>query len=108
MTSPGASQPAGSVPAGRAATTPPVQRPVVSPLLRSGPEIDEATRARLVYVIDGRQAVLVELRLAVGVSAEDLRAQFRNVFHAAFDHESDPPPEPLPISGHYMRCLLTQ
>jgi subtilisin family serine protease len=50
----------------------------------------------------------VELKLAVGVSAEDLRTQFRNVFEAAFEHGSDPPPEPLPISGHYMRCLLTQ
>jgi subtilisin family serine protease len=108
MTSPGAGQPAGSARAGRGANTPPVQRPVVSPLLRSGSGVDEAARAKLVYTIDGRQAVLVELKLTPGVSAEDIRTQFRNVFHAAFEDGSDPPPEPLPISGHYMRCLLTQ
>ena len=108
MTSPGAGQPAGSARAGRGANTPPVQRPVVSPLLRNGSGVDEAARARLVYTINGRQAVLVELKLTPGVIAEDIRAQFRNVFHAAFEDGSDPPPEPLPISGHYMRCLLTQ
>src|ERR1700751_1482948 len=108
MTSPGTGRPAGSARASRGSNTPPVQRPVVSPLLRSGPGVDEAARARLVYTIDGRQAVLVELKLAVGVSAEDMRTQFRNVFHAAFEHQSDPPPDALPISGHYMRCLLTQ
>jgi subtilisin family serine protease len=81
---------------------------VVSPLLSGAAGVDEATRARLVYSIDGRQAVLVELKLATGASADGVREQFKTVFHAAFEQESDPPPEPLPISGHYMRCLLTQ
>jgi subtilisin family serine protease len=81
---------------------------VVSPLLSGGSGVDEAARARLVYSIDGRQAVLVELKLATGASAGAVREQFRNVFRAAFEQESEPPPEPVPISGHYMRCLLTQ
>ncbi len=108
MTSAGAGQPAGSAPAAAGTNKPPVQRPVVSPLLTGGPGVDAATREKLLYSIGGRQAVLVELNLLTGASADDIRDQFRNVFHAAFGHESGQPPEPLPISAHYMRCLLTQ
>jgi subtilisin family serine protease len=78
---------------------------VVSRLL--GPGADEAAQRKLVYRIEGRQAVLVELNLPAGRIAEDVREQFRGVFHAAFEDESEQPPEPLPISSHYMRCLLT-
>ena len=106
MISAGPDQTAGSGPVTPGTNKPPVQRPVVSPLLSPG--ADEATRARLVYSIDDRQAVLVELSLLTGASADDIREQFRNVFHAAFEQEPEQPPEPLPISAHYMRCLLTQ
>ena len=79
---------------------------MVSRLLSPG--ADEAVQKRLVYSIEGRQAVLVELNLPAGAIAADMREQFKAVFHAAFEHESEQPPEPLPISTHYMRCLLTQ
>ena len=78
----------------------------MSPLLSPG--VDQATRDRLVYSVNGRQAVLVELDLSTGASPDEIRDQFRTVFHAAFEHEPEQPPEPLPISAHYMRCLLTQ
>ena len=87
---------------------PPIQRPVVSPLLTSAPGVDDATRDRLVFNIGDRYAVLVELNLAPGVSADQIRGQFLDVFHAAFASESEPPPEPRPISVHYLQCLLTQ
>ena len=113
MTSSEPAQPAGSAPSAPANATapagtnkPPVQRPVVSPLLSPG--VDQATRDRLVYSVNGRQAVLVELDLSAGAGADDIREQFRTVFHAAFEQEPEQPPEPLPISAHYMRCLLTQ
>src|SRR6516165_10172253 len=106
MTSARKDQPAGSPPANhRRANSPPLQRRVVSRLLAPG--ADAAAQEKLVYSIEGRQAVLVELNLPSGAIAEDMREQFRNVFHAAFEHESEQPPDPLPISSHYMRCLLT-
>ena len=105
MTSAGKDVPAGSPPANTRRANPPLQRRVVSRLL--GPGADEAAQKKLVYSIEGRQAVLVELNLPAGALAEDMREQFRSVFHAAFEHESEQPPEPLPISSHYMRCLLT-
>ena len=85
-----------------------IQRSLVSPLLSSGSGVDEATRARLTYSIGNRQAVLVELNLSTGASADEIRRQFTDVFRASFEHQSEPPPEPRPISAHYMRCLLTQ
>jgi subtilisin family serine protease len=96
---------AGSVPAVHRQANPPIQRRVVSRLLSPG--ADEAEQKRLVYSIEGRQAVLVELNLSAGAIADDMREQFSTVFHAAFEHESEQPPEPLQISTHYMRCLLT-
>ena len=106
MTSAGKDVPGGSAPANPPrANPPPLQRRVVSRLL--GPGANEAAQQKLVYSIEGRQAVLVELNLPSGAIAEDMREQFRGVFHAAFEHESEQPPEPLPISSHYMRCLLT-
>ena len=102
----GQDPPAGSAPAGRRQANPPIQRRMVSRLLSPG--ADEAVQKRLVYSIDGRQAVLVELNLSAGAIADDMREQFRAVFHAAFGQEADLPPEPLQISTHYMRCLLTQ
>jgi subtilisin family serine protease len=106
MTSAGQDPPAGSAPAAPRPANPPVQRRVVSRLLSPG--ADEAAQRKLVYSIEGRQAVLVELNLSAGAIADDMREQFKSVFHAAFEHESEQPPEPLQISGHYMRCLLTQ
>ena len=102
----GRDSPAGSAPAGRRQANPPIQRRMVSRLLSPG--ADEAVQKRLVYSIEGRQAVLVELNLSAGAIADDMREQFRAVFHAAFEHEAEQPPEPLQISTHYMRCLLTQ
>jgi subtilisin family serine protease len=79
---------------------------MVSGLLSPG--ADKAVRQRLVYSIEDRQAVLVELNLPGGEIADGVRERFRSVFHAAFEHESEQPPGPLQISSHYMRCLLTQ
>jgi subtilisin family serine protease len=105
MTSPGPDQPAAPAQAASGTNQPPVQRPVVSPLL--GPDVDEATRDRLVYTIGDRQAALVELSLSTGAPIGDIREQFSDVFHAAFAQQSEQPPEPVPISANYMRCLLT-
>jgi subtilisin family serine protease len=102
----GNDQPAGS---GAASPRRPDQPRVVSCLLSPG--ADEAAQKKLeklVYSIDGRHSVLVELNLSAGVIAEEMREQFKSVFHAAFEHESEQPPEPLQVSSHYMRCLLTQ
>jgi hypothetical protein len=87
---------------------PPIQQPVVSPLLTSASGVHDATRDRLVFNVGDRYAVLVELNLTPGVSADQIRGQFLDVFHAAFASESEPPPEPRPISVHYLQCLLTQ
>jgi subtilisin family serine protease len=106
MISAGQGSPAGSVQAVHRRANPPIQRRVVSRLLSPG--ADEAEQRRLVYSIEGRQAVLVELNMSAGAIADDMREQFRTVFHAAFEHESEQPPEPVQISTHYMRCLLTQ
>lgn len=106
MTSAGQDQPAGSGPANPRRTNPSVQRRVVSRLL--GPGADEAAQKKLVYSIDDRHSVLVELRLSPGTVADELRQRFRNFFHDTFEQESEEPPEPLQVSSHYMRCLLTQ
>ena len=113
MTSPGPGEPAGSareVPGSSVAGPgkPLIQRSLISPLLSSASSVDEATRDRLTYSIGNRQAVLVELNLSTGASAEEIRRQFTDVFHASFENQSEQPPEPRPISTHYMRCLLTQ
>lgn len=102
LAAPAASQ--GAPPRGK----PPVQHSLVSPLLRSGSGVDEATRARLVYSVGSRQAVLVELNLSAGATADQVRGQFIDVFRASFEGQSERPPEPRPISVHYMRCLLTE
>lgn len=86
---------------------PPVRRPVVSRLLTGGPGVDDTTRQRLLVTIDGRHAVLVELSTPPGAIADRVRAEFGDVFRAAFAGASQPP-APVPISGHYMRCLLTE
>ena len=105
MTSPGSDQPAEAAQPAAGTNQPPVQRPVVSPLLTSA--VDDATREKLVYTIDDRQAVLVELSLSTGAPTADIRDQFRDVFHAAFAQDPQQPPDPIPISANYMRCLLT-
>jgi subtilisin family serine protease len=79
---------------------------VVTPQLSYG--ADEATRAKLGYSVEDRLGVLVELGVSAGLSSDDIREQFRNVFHTAFEHEREQPPEPVPISAHYMRCVLTR
>lgn len=89
-----------------AGTRPPLQRTVVSRLL-SGAGVDQTTRQRLVVTIAGRSAVLVELNLPPGAIAADVRGQFGDVFAAAFAGQASQPPPPVPISGHYFRCLLT-
>src|SRR5215467_13706151 len=104
MTSAGKDVPGGSTPDNHRRRNP-LQRTVVSPLLAPG--ADEAAQRKLVYTIEGRKAVLVELNLPAGALAEDIREQFMGVFHAAFEHENEQPPEPLQISSQYMRCLLT-
>jgi subtilisin family serine protease len=79
---------------------------VVSRLL--GPGADKEKQEKFVYSVDGRNSVLIELHLSGGTVADEMRERFRNVFQAAFEHESEQPPEPLQIASHYMRCLLTQ
>ena len=106
MTSAEKDQPAGSGPANHRKTRQPLQRRVVSRLL--GPGADKAAQEKFIYSIDGRHSVLVELHLAAGSVADELRERFRNVFHTTFEHEPEQPPEPLQVSSHYMRCLLTQ
>lgn len=91
-----------------AARTQPLQRSVVSRLLSGGPGVDSAARQRLLVTIAGRQAVLVELSLPPGAIPDDVRSQFGDVFQTAFAGQSSQPPVPIPISGHYLRCLLTQ
>jgi subtilisin family serine protease len=86
----------------------PLQRSVVSRLLTGSPGVDDATRQQLLVTIDGRHAVLVELSLPAGAIAQDVRGQFGDVFQAAFGSQVSQPPAPIPISGHYLRCLLTQ
>jgi subtilisin family serine protease len=105
MTSAGQDQPAASGPANHRGANPALRRRVVSRLLSPG--ADEAAQQELVYSVDGRQAVLVELNLSPGTIADERREQFTNVFHAAFEQESEHPPLPLQVSSHYMRCLLT-
>ncbi len=105
MTSPGSGQPAEAAQPAAGTNQPPVQRSVVSPLLTSA--VDDATREKLVYTIDDRQAVLVELSLSTGAPTADIRDQFTGVFHAAFAQGPQQPPDPIPISANYMRCLLT-
>ena len=76
MTSARKDQPAGSPPANHHRANPPaLQRRVVSRLLAPG--ADAAAQQKLVYRIEGRQAVLVELNLPPGAIAEDMREQFR-------------------------------
>jgi subtilisin family serine protease len=106
MTSTAEDQTAGSV-----AVIPhkPNRSRVVSRLLSPGD--DKAAQAKLdklVYSIDGRHSVLVELRLSAGVTADEIRDQFGHVFQTTFGQEAEHPPEPLEVSSHYMRCLLTQ
>ena len=59
-------------------------------------------------MIGSRIAVLVELNRPIGIGAGEVRLQFNHVFRSAFEHRSAQPPDPRPISSHYMRCLLTQ
>jgi subtilisin family serine protease len=106
MTSAAPDPSAGSAGTNPRSANPFIQRRVVSRLL--GPDADHAARRRLVYSVDGRQAVLVELSLTSGAIADDVREQFLGIFHAAFEGAQEQPPSPLPISSHYMRCLLTQ
>src|SRR5215469_11214536 len=105
MTSPGNGQPAGGGAVNPRTTHPSVQPRVVSRLLAPG--ADEAVRKKLVYTIDDRHSVLVELKLSAGRNAVEMREQFWRVFNATFEHESERPPEPLQVSSHYVRCLLT-
>jgi subtilisin family serine protease len=106
MTSRGGDQPGGGGPVNPRRTNLSAQPRVVSRLL--GPGADQAVQEKLVYSIDDRHSVLVELNLQAGTVADEMREQFLTVFHATFERESEQPPEPLQVSSHYMRCLLRQ
>ena len=92
----------------RAALTLPGVKKVISPLLSGDARIANATRARLLHLVGSRIAALVELSMPRGVDPGEVREQFMNVFRSAFGYQSEQPPDPRPISSHYMRCLLTQ
>src|SRR5215475_10257534 len=91
MTFAGKDIPGGSAPANHRPGNPPLQRRVVSRLLE--PEADEAAQQKLVYAIEGRQAVLVELNCRP-VRSRRTCASNSGAFHAAFGDESGPPPAP--------------
>ena len=93
MTSAADDPPAGSAGANPRVANPFIQRRVVSRLL--SPDANPVAQERLVYSVEGRQAVLVELSLTSGAIADDVREQFLGIFHAAFEHASEQPPEQI-------------
>jgi subtilisin family serine protease len=84
--------------------TRPATKPLISPLLRSDSGASQADRDKLVYTVDDRVAVLVELDVTHGTSVA--RRNFLDLFTATFTG-----PDviaPVPIARQYLRCLLTQ
>ena len=75
----------------------------VDPLLREDGGASEDARQRLLYVVDGRTAVLVELDVTNGPSSA--RTAFRALFARTFPDRQVP--EPVPIGRQYLRCMLT-
>ncbi len=78
-------------------------RALTSPLLRLDSGASQADREKLVYAVNGRVAVLVELDVSHGISVA--RRSFLALFTAQFTG-----PDviaPVPIARQYVRCLLT-
>jgi subtilisin family serine protease len=82
-------------------------RAIVSPLLRTDSAVDQQTRDRLVRTLDGRQAVLIELRVGVGQRPADARALLTKTFSLEFEAQTDPPAAPVAVGTHYMRASLS-
>jgi subtilisin family serine protease len=81
----------------------PYKRRLVGPLLMTGDGASATDRAKLLYTVADRVAVLVELDVSRGITPA------RNQFVALFD-ETFPDPavvRPLAIARQYMRCFLT-
>jgi subtilisin family serine protease len=78
-------------------------KPLLDPLLREDGAASDHARQKLLYVVDGRTAVLVELNrdLPVRTALRDFRALFARTF------PGDEVPAPVPIGRQYLRCLLT-
>lgn len=82
----------------------PSPKVLISPLLRTDSGASQADRDQLVYTVDDRVAVLVELNVTHGISVA--RAHFLDLFGKLFTG-----PDviaPIPIARRYLRCLLTQ
>lgn len=77
-------------------------KPLISPLLRADSSAPQAARDRLVYTVEDRVAILVELNVRFG--AAPAHANFTSLFAATFGDV----PAPAPVARRYMRCLLTQ
>jgi hypothetical protein len=78
-------------------------KPLLDALLREDSGISEHARERLLYVVDGRTAVLVELNADLPV--QTARREFRELFARTFAGDDVPPP--VQIARQYLRCLLT-
>jgi hypothetical protein len=80
---------------------------IVSPLV-SGVRDRLPARASEVVHIDGqgRQAVLIELRLAAGADPDAVRRDLQTLFDDVFTGADSPPP-PIAVARHYLRCALT-
>lgn len=78
-------------------------RPVLDALLREDSGVSDHARRSLLYVVDGRTAVLVELNADLPVLTA--RRELRELFARTF--ASDDVPPPMQVARRYMRCLLT-
>jgi subtilisin family serine protease len=76
-------------------------KPLISPLLRPDSSASQVARDRLVFTVEDRVAVLVELNVRFGSVAS--HANFTSLFAATFTDV----PAPVPVARRYMRCLLT-
>jgi subtilisin family serine protease len=80
---------------------------IVSPLvLTPGGDVAPAAAKALLTDEQDRRVVLVELRLVAGADPDSVRADFLQLFEQVF-RAGEPPPQPVPIARHYMRCALT-
>jgi subtilisin family serine protease len=80
---------------------------IVSPLVSGDPDRRPARAAEVVHTDgQGRQAVLIELRMAAGADPDAIRADLQSLFDDVFG-AADPPPQPVPVARHYLRCALT-
>ena len=88
----------------RAGSTKRSVKVLISPLLRTDSGASQADRDRLLYTVDDRVAVLVELDVMHGISVA--RKNFLDLFTATFTGPGVT--APVPIARQYLRCLLTQ